>query len=88
MGYGKWNKKRLGVIGTWTNKLVYDELLKGIMDELQKNIPKNSSGNKTARLHQLLTKDVENSHLMAQINQIVTLFQLSDNMAHMWQQFE
>ncbi|MCL2572551.1 MAG: hypothetical protein FWE11_09130, partial [Defluviitaleaceae bacterium] len=29
-----------------------------------------------------------NSHLAGQINQIITLFQLSDNMQHMWAQFE
>lgn len=81
-------KKRPGVIGTWTNKLVYEELPKGVLDELQSNVPKSESGNKTARLHQLLTDDIGNPHLRAQINQIVTLFQLSDDMKHMWSQFE
>ena len=81
-------KKRPGVIGTWTNKLVYEELPKGVLQELQQNVPKSETGNKTARLHQLLTDDIGNPHLRAQINQIVTLFQLSDDMKHMWSQFE
>lgn len=81
-------KKRPGVIGTWTNKLVYEELPKGVLEELQENVPKSETGNKTARLHQLLTDDIGNPHLRAQINQIVTLFQLSDDMQHMWSQFE
>ncbi|WOD43619.1 P63C domain-containing protein [Hwangdonia lutea] len=81
-------KKRPGVIGTWTKKLIYEELPKGVLDELESNVPKSESGNKTARLHQLLTDDIGNPHLTAQINQIVTLFQLSDDMAHMWSQFE
>ena len=81
-------KKRPGVIGTWTNKLIYEELPKGVLEELQKNVPTSESGNKTARFHQLLTDDIGNPHLRAQINQIVTLFQLSDDMKHMWQQFE
>ncbi len=81
-------KKRPGVIGTWTKKLVYEELPDGVLSELESNVPKSSSGNKTARLHQLLTDDIGNPHLTAQINQIVTLFQLSDDMKHMWSQFE
>ena len=81
-------KKRPGVVGKWTNTLVYEQLPKGVLEELQSNVPKSASGNKTARLHQLLTDDIGNPHLTAQINQIVTLFQLSDDMKHMWQQFE
>lgn len=81
-------KKRPGVIGTWTNKLIYDELPNGVLDELRKNIPRNLEGKPIARYHQLLTEDIGNPHLKAQINQIVTLFQLSDDMKHMWTQFE
>jgi len=81
-------KKRPGVVGTWTNKLVYDQLPPGVLDELKKNTPKSPSGNRQHRYHQLLTEDIGNSHLSGQINQIITLFQLSDNMQHMWAQFE
>lgn len=81
-------KKRPGVIGTWTKKLVYEQLPKGVMDELMAKTPKSEAGNRTARYHQFLTLDVGEPNLNAQIGQIVTLFQLSDNMQHMWQQFE
>jgi hypothetical protein len=81
-------KKRPGVIGTWTKKLVYEQLPKGVLSELEKNTPKNLRGKKTAKMHQLLTDEIGNPHLTAQINQMVTLFQLSDNMKHMWIQFE
>lgn len=81
-------KKRPGVIGTWTKKLIYEELPKGILEELEKNTPRSISGNKTARLHQSLTIDIGNSHLKEQINKCITLFQLSDNMEHMWYNFK
>ncbi len=81
-------KKRPGVIGKWTNTLIYDQLPKGILDELKKKTPVSNTGNKTARYHQFLTLDVGEPNLNNQINQIVTLFQLSDNMEHMWSQFE
>lgn len=81
-------KKRPGVIGKWTNTLIYEQLPKGVLNELKKKVPISESGNKTARYHQLLTVDVGEPNLNSQIQQIVTLFQLSDNMKHMWQQFE
>ena len=81
-------KKRPGVVGRWTKTLIYEQLPKGVLEELESNVPKSESGNKTARLHQFLTDEIGNPHLTAQINQIVTLFQLSDNMQHMWEQFE
>ena len=54
----------------------------------KKKVPKDDKGRKTAKLHQLLTEDIGNPHLSAQINKIITLFKLSDNMEHMWQQFK
>ncbi len=81
-------QKRPSVIGKWTNKLVYDELPLGVAEELKKKVPKNKEGKNIVRLHQLLTDDIGNPHLQAQINQVVTLFQLSDSMKHMWEQFE
>jgi hypothetical protein len=81
-------KKRPGVIGTWTKKLIYEELPKGVLEKLEKNTPKSIKGNKTARLHQSLTIDIGNPHLKEQINKCITLFQLSDNMKHMWYHFK
>lgn len=81
-------KKRPGVIGTWTNSLIYDELPPGIKDELKKNIPVSASGNKTLRMHQFLTEDIGNPHLRSQLDQIIMLFRLSDNMKDMWYKFE
>ena len=80
-------RKRPAVIGKWTNKLIYDQLPRGVLDELRKKAPKNSKGNRSVRLHQGLTQDIGNPHLAAQIQQVITLFRLSDNMEQMWQQF-
>ncbi|MBS1777710.1 MAG: P63C domain-containing protein [Bacteroidetes bacterium] len=80
-------KKRPGVIGTWTNKLVYEQLPQGVLKELKTVTPKSEAGNYTARFFQSLTPDTGNPHLTAQIQQIITLFQLSDTMEHMWAQF-
>lgn len=80
--------KRPGVIGTWTNKLIYDELPDGIAEELKKKVPISKSGNKLARYFQFLTDDYGSPHLKAQINKIITIFNMSDNMEDMWKNFE
>lgn len=80
-------KQRPSVIGRWTNTLIYEQLPKGVLDELKRKTPVSVSGNKTARYHQYLTSDLGEPNLTAQINQVITIFQLSDNMAEMWAQF-
>lgn len=80
-------RKRPGVIGKWTNDLIYKQLPNGVLEELKCKTPKSAKGKNIAKLHQSLTEDVGHPALSAQIAQIVTLFQLSDNMAQMWQQF-
>ncbi|MCK4666399.1 P63C domain-containing protein [Candidatus Dependentiae bacterium] len=81
-------KLRPGVIGKWTNTLIYERLPKGILEELKKKTPKSDSGNYIARFHQKLTLDIGEPHLTQQLNKVITVFQLSDNMKHMWFQFE
>lgn len=80
-------KKRPGVIGKWTNTLIYEQLPEGVLDALKQKTPKSDSGNYMARFHQSLTMDVGEPSLNNQITQIVTLFRLSDNMENMWSQF-
>lgn len=74
-------KRRPGIIGKWTNKLVYEQLPPGVLDELKRRTPK------SARLHQSLTADIGQPELAAQITQVVTIFRLSDNMGQMWSNF-
>lgn len=81
-------RKRPGVIGKWTNELIYEQLPKGVLEELKERTPKSPRGNKLAKLHQSLSEDIGHPALSSQITQIVTLFQLSDNMKQMWQNFE
>lgn len=76
-------KKRPGVVGKWTNKVIYEQLPKGVLDELKTKTPKSSSGNYTARFFQSLTLDVGHPHLSAQLNQVIAIMRISDN----WQEF-
>lgn len=71
-------QKRPGIIGKWTNKLIYEQLPNGVLSELKRITPK------SARLHQNLTSDIGQPELSAQITQVVTIFRISDNMAQVW----
>lgn len=81
-------KKRPGVIGKWTNILVYEQLPKGVLEELKKKTPQSPKGNYTARFHQNLTLDIGEPTLTAQITKVIALFQVSDNMKQVWILFE
>lgn len=47
--------KRPSIIGKWTNKLIYEQLPKGVLEELKVKTPKSPEGNYTARFFQSLT---------------------------------
>ena len=81
-------KKRPGVIGKWTNTIIYEELPKGVLEELKNKTPKSASGNRTERYHQYLTEDIGEPNLEKQINKAITLFQISDNMNQFWSNFK
>lgn len=81
-------KKRPGIIGKWTNTFIYEELPNGVLEELKKKTPKSESGNRTNRYHQLLTTDIGEPNLEKQINKVITLFQVSDNMKQLCDNFK
>lgn len=74
---------RPGVVGTWTKTLIYKQLPKGVLKELENNTPKNEDGKYKAKLHQSLTADIGNPHLQSQIYSIIGVMNISDN----WKDF-
>lgn len=76
-------KKRPGVVGIWTNKVIYNQLPKGVLKELKSQTPKTPSGNYKARFFQSLTQDIGNVHLQNQLNSVITLMQVADD----WKDF-
>lgn len=77
-------KKRPGVIGTWTNELIYKQLPKGVLDELKSKTPKSVSGNYTARFFQSLTPDIGHPALTAQIYKVIGIMSISNT----WEEFK
>ncbi|WP_324719055.1 P63C domain-containing protein [Salinimicrobium sp. HB62] len=71
--------KRPGVVGHWTNSLIYKQLPPGVLEELKTKTPKSESGNYTARFFQSLTPEIGNHHLQNQLVSVITLMKISRN---------
>jgi hypothetical protein len=74
------NIKRPGFIGTLTNKYIYGNLPKGVLEKLKKETPRGKGGNYKHRLHQLLTTEVGREDARKIIYSIETLFSISEDM--------
>ncbi|WP_019913180.1 P63C domain-containing protein [Paenibacillus sp. HW567] len=68
---------RPGIIGKWTNQLVYEQLPSGVLEELKQVNPPNEKGNRKNRHHQHLSLDIGNSHLEKQLVSVITLMNVS-----------
>lgn len=71
--------KRPSIIGKWTNKLIYEQLPKGVLEELKVKTPKSQEGNYTARFFQSLTPDIGHPELTSQIYKVIGVMQISNN---------
>ncbi|AHJ13051.1 P63C domain-containing protein [Sulfurospirillum multivorans] len=71
-------KNRPGVIGTWTNTYIYDQLPIGVREKLKEKVSKSQSGNDTERMHSYLTEDGL-EHLTNQIRDTIPLMRIADN---------
>jgi P63C domain len=76
-------KTKPSVIGKWTNKYVYKQLPKGVLEELKKKTPIDETGKRKHHFHRLLTQDTGHPHLDKQLTQVITIMKLSKN----WRDF-
>jgi len=51
-------QKRPGVIGRWTNDLIYDRMAPGLLNELERRNPKNDKGYRDHKHFQFLTNEI------------------------------
>jgi hypothetical protein len=72
-----------GVVGKYTNDIVYERLAPGLLEELQARNPKNEKGYRDHKHHQLLTEDVGHPALAQHLYAVIGLMRASSN----WDQF-
>ena len=77
------NCGRPGVLGHWTNNIIYKRLAPGVLAELKRRIPRTDSGVPRHKLFQLLTEDVGHPKLREHLAGVVMLMKYSPN----WQIF-
>jgi hypothetical protein len=77
------NARRPGIVGIYTNDLVYERLAPGILEQLEARNPKDEHGNRRGRHHQLLTDDVGHPALAQHLHAVIGLMRASSG----WDQF-
>ncbi|MFZ2430948.1 MAG: P63C domain-containing protein [Lutibacter sp.] len=75
----KYIKNKPSFIGTLTNKYIYDQLPKGVVEKIKVNTPKTEKGNWKYKFHQSLTQEVGREHLKKQIIEVTTLMSVSSD---------
>lgn len=66
-------------VGKLVNRLVYQPLPPGVLNELRMLNPPNEKGYRKYRHHQFLTEEIGNPHLNKQIIEVTTLMRISDD---------
>lgn len=72
------------LVGKLTEGIIYKRLPPGVLEELKAKNPKNESGRRSKKHHQLLTTDVGHPHLDRHIASCMTLMRISST----WSQFD
>jgi P63C domain len=74
-----WNAGKMpGVVGTYTNDLVYSRLAPGVLEELQKLNPPGESGYRRYKHHQYLTDDVGHPTLSRRLYELIGMARAFD----------
>jgi hypothetical protein len=79
-----WNRGKMpGVVGKYTNDLIYERLAPGVLSELQKLNPQDDKGHRKHKHHQYLTKDVGHPSLSRRLYELIGMARASDD----WDKF-
>ena len=70
-------------VAGYTNDFVYERLAPGIREELESRMPRDDTGKKKGKLHQLLTEDIGHPALAQHLHAVIALMRASKN----WNQF-
>jgi hypothetical protein len=75
--YDPLSVKRPRLVGYLTENIVYKRLPDGVLEELKRLNPKDETGRRRHRHHQLLTSDIGNPHLEKHVASAITLMKIS-----------
>lgn len=72
-------KRRPGVVGRWTNDMVYARLAPLVLERLEKTNPKTEAGHRRHRHHQYLTDDIGHPQLQEHLAVVIALMKASSS---------
>lgn len=81
--YVPFSVKRPGVVGKYTNDLIYERLAPGVLEELKRVTPRDEKGRTKHRYFQRLTEDVGHPRLREHLTAVIALMRASTK----WAQF-
>ncbi len=70
---------RPGVVGTYTNDLVYERIAPGLLAELEQRNPKGDTGSRKSKHHQWMTADVGDPALTNHIHAVLGFMRAADD---------
>ncbi len=71
--------KRPGVVGKYTNDIVYLRLAPGVLEELKSRTPRDDQGRTKIRYHQWLTEEVGHPKLQEHLSAVIALMKASSD---------
>jgi hypothetical protein len=71
--YNSESSKRPGIIGHWTNDIIYARLAPAVLEELKRRIPRDNRGRPKHKLFQLLTPDVGHPKLTDHFKEVLAV---------------
>ena len=86
--YNPLSIKRPAYLGKFTNKYVYRQMPKGVLEELGKKNPVVNKGYREKRHHQYLTENVGIPHLDRHLTKLITVMELSNNIGEFEENFK
>jgi hypothetical protein len=81
--YNPDSTKRPGVVGHWTNDIIYARLAPAVLEELRRLTPRDGKGRLKNKLFQFLTDDVGSPKLADHFKEVLALMRASRN----WKEF-
>lgn len=76
--------RRPGVVGHWTNDIVYARLAPGVLEELRRLVPRDESGRLKNKLFQRLNPDMGHPRLREHLSAVVALMKASGDWKHFY----
>jgi hypothetical protein len=71
--YNSGSSKRPGVIGHWTNDIIYARLAPAVLEELKRKIPRDEKGKPKHKLFQMLTPEVGHPKLVDHFKEVLAI---------------